>query len=128
MIKPEQKTDWYAVKVNLEKEQIITLFLKFNALRPDVQQGIWEEWNQYFKDVQESPMAKLARDMADAIERNDLPALDGLKQLRKDLDSNTVSKPKSFPIDPMTFYHDQQVYLYKKAVEEIARGKASVSF
>ncbi len=127
-MKTEEKVDWVGIKTQLESQQIIMKWLQFNNLPKPHQDAIWKEWDEYYKACRESPMGKLSRDLADAIKRNDNPAIDGLRQLHKDLKAmgNTVPKPKA-SLDPMVFYHDQQVYLYKRALVEIERGRTKLA-
>lgn len=129
MNKPEERTDWVNIKSRLEMEPIIGKWIQFNRLDTQTQQRVWDEWNEYYKACKTSSMGELARNIADAIRDNDLPKLDALKQLHKDLKAmkSEVAKPKT-SMDPMEFYHNEQVYMYKKALNEIERGRNRVSF
>lgn len=115
--------------IKLEQLDIVKEYLKFDSLPYPQKQFIWNEWNEYYKEVKQSMTYALYQEIREAYRKNDMPRfkdlLDQMKQMKINGVIPSIPMPKG--IDPMTFYHDQTVLVYKRLRSD-AQNKNSLEF
>lgn len=106
----------------MQQEKFYEEWQKWILLSPDEKQKIRAEWDQYYKDVQETPIYLLFQEQRAASRKGDIKRVkdlaDQARQMRENGDINTLPKPKS--IDPFEFEHSAFVVSYHRIKNKIA--------
>lgn len=106
---------------NNGSRKVLDAWFKWNRLSHDEQIKILNDWNKYYKEVEETPMYALFQEQRRAASENNWGRVrelaDQVREMRKNKDDITLTKPTS--IDPWDFNHDMNIKAYNEIEEKI---------
>ncbi len=118
------------VKIALEKNESVRAYIAFISLPVIEQQRIFEEWEQYYRDVRQTTTHAMYRELREAYAKGDTVRFKQLHADMKDMKQKgllpELDKPKS--TEPLALYNDQLVINYRNVLQEIQRGGSSLEF
>lgn len=110
-----------AQREQLEQQDMIKALHAWEEAPQNVKARIINEWDQYYKNVDQTPIYALFQEQREAMSRRDYGRVkelaDEARRMREDGNHITLEKPRS--IDPFDYQHHPLIKAYRRVNKQI---------